>query len=467
MNQPSAPRSKIYYRLFAPYVLILLLGLGGAWWIASQLFSQTLENRLQKQLSHTVEMLASGSFPLTPPLIRELSLLMRAQILLLDADGAIYLSTATPEEGASEIDLPAKLKKILQDSSRPTRLLQLNGQDFLLVLRPTTGTRDSRIHYIGALASLADIRQTRQRMALWLWSGALAGLLLLMLIGYRLSRSITQPIQELAAMATKIAHGDRAVRARIHRPDEIGELAQSLNEMAQKLQNYEQEISRHSRMAALGQMTARIAHEIRNPLTAIKMQLQLLRENARTNDQPLLDSLLDETRRLELIVLSTLQHRKISPPLFRITSLNTVIDELLRLLQLQFEHQGLQIKRQLDDSLPDMALDRDIVTQILLNLLLNARDELSQGGVILISSGAADDGCSQYFSVDDNGSGIAESEWDALFSDAVSHKPGGFGLGLKLCAELAAAHHGKIEIAHSKLGGARFMVTLPIVEPAL
>jgi signal transduction histidine kinase len=467
MSQQPDPRSKIYYRLFAPYVLILLLGLGGAWWVASQLFSQTLQNRLQDQLSHSVAMLASGSFPLTPQLIRQLSQLIRARIVLLDADGKIRFSTMSYKKAESQKTLLPELQTILKDLSIRTDTVQLDGQQYLLVLQNSSNARDPRVRYIAALASLADIQQTRQRMAMWLWNGALAGLLLLMFIGYRLSRSITQPIQELAAMATKIAHGDRSVRARIHRPDEIGELAESLNEMACRLQNYEQEITRHSRMAALGQMTARIAHEIRNPLTAIKMQLQLLREHANTDDQPLLDSLLDETRRLELIVLSTLQHRKISTPVFKPASLNGIIEDLLRLLQLQFEHQGVQLTRQMDVSLPSMALDKDIITQILLNLLLNARDELPQGGNIMISTGTTEDGQGQYFMIEDNGPGIAENDWSTVFTDAVSHKPGGFGLGLKLCAELAATHHGNIEIAHSKLGGARFIVTLPFVEPRL
>ncbi len=462
MSQPPATRNKIYHRLFAPYVLILLIALGGTWLIASQLFTQTLQTRLQDQLSHTVKLLASGNIPLTPQLLQQLAILVRAQIVLIDRNGAIYQSALLHPGGGFVEELQALLPYKLKHQPEQAEVVTLAGQQFMLLLLQSRQLRDPRVYAIGALASLADIQQTRQRVAAWLWASALAGLLILMFIGFRLSRSITQPIQELAKMATEIAQGDRHVQAPIHRQDEIGHLAEALNEMARKLSSYEQEIARHSRMAALGKLTARIAHEIHNPLTAIKMQLQLLRESAQANDVNLIDRLLDEARRLELMVMSTLQYRKIPEPVFQPTRLNEVIEELHCLLQAQFEHQGLRLELHLDPDLPERAMDRDMMTQILLNLLLNARDALPEGGVISISNGVSDDRSHLYFAVDDNGPGIAEQDRDKLFSDSLSEKPGGFGLGLKLCAELAKAHQGKIEVTHSKLGGARFIVLLPL-----
>jgi len=454
-------RSRIYRRLFTPYVLVLLLGLGGAWFAATQLFSETLEKRLQTQLVHTVEMLSSGIFPYTRQLIDRLSRLVRADIALLDPQGVIVVSTFAGDLR----QLQRRLNEIRPDttgSHTSIQDLEIAGQHYLLVWSSVSEARDPRVAYIATLSDLSDIHMTSQRVGMWLGTGALSGLLLFAWIGHRVSRSITMPIKELAHMASEIAVGNRSIRAKIHRSDEIGDLAAALNAMAVKLTDYDHEIAEKSRMATLGRMTARIAHEIRNPLTAIKMQLQLLKETASAQNMPVLNSLLDETRRLELIVLSTLQHNKTASPVFTQTDINSLITEIVQLLRLQFEHQQLQLSLSLDPGVPATAMDRDMITQILLNLLLNAKDELPNGGDIRLSTGSTDDGSGIWFATDDSGPGIPQHIRSTLFIDPASAKPGGFGLGLRLCRELAELHHGRIDIGHSDLGGARFIVTLPL-----
>jgi signal transduction histidine kinase len=443
-------------------VLALLLGLSSAWLAATLLFSETLEKRLQAQLVDTVEMLSSGIFPYTPKLLERLSQLIHADIALLDSQGQITLSTLTREQET----LQRELREILTGSNTaPPQYVQnfeSSGEHYLLAWGGIATPRDPRVTLIAAFSNLTDIRETNQRMAIWLGSGALTGLLLLAWIGHRVSRSITLPIQALARMAGDIAIGKREVRAATKGNDEISDLARALNTMAEKLADYEQEIAKQSRMAALGQMTARIAHEIRNPLTAIKMQLQLLKETTNEQHQKLLNSLLDETRRLELIVLSTLQHKKVAQPIFALTNLNDLIHEIVRLLDLQFQHQGVTITLSAHPSLAEVAVDRDMITQILLNLLLNAKDEMPDGGEILLSTDQDEDDNRISFSVDDSGPGIPQKNWQTIFTDTTSDKPGGFGLGLRLCRELTELHNGQIGVSNSPLGGARIKVTLPM-----
>jgi signal transduction histidine kinase len=213
-------------------------------------------------------------------------------------------------------------------------------------------------------------------------------------------------------------------------------------------------------MATLGQMTARIAHEIRNPLTAIKLQLQLLKESANELSKPILNSLLDETRRLELIALSTLQNKGTVHPDFTLANINELIEEIVQLLKLQFEHQNLKLVKSLNPEMPKTMIDRNMITQILLNLLLNAKDEMPNGGEILLSTDVNVHKDKIWFAIDDSGPGIPEENWDSIFTDS-SSKPGGFGLGLRICRELAELHNGRLDIGQSPLGGARFTVTLP------
>jgi len=453
--------NRIYRRLFIPYVIVLLLSLGGAWLATTQFFSETLEKRLQLQLIHSTELLANGTFPYTDTLVSKLSRLIRADIALLDNNMQITITTVKANKQQFQQQFHIILKQ-MNHSNKHLHKFKLAQQHYLLFWKKVTIKRDPRVSYIIAFANLSDIHKSSQRAAKWLALAALSVLIILAWMGHFISRSITLPIRELADMANKIALGNRTARVKIHRNDEIGELAVTLNAMAEKLLHYDNKIAKQSRMAALGQMTARIAHEIRNPLTAIKMQLQLLKETTEKKNQALLSSLLDETRRLELIVLSTLQHKKQAKPVFTQVNINYLIQDLVQLLTPQFEHQGIQFNTSYSASLPEIKVDRDMITQILLNLLLNAKDELSDGGIIRLSTGSSEDNTEIFFIVEDSGSGIAEQDWPTLFSDPANIKPDGFGLGLNLSHELVKLHQGQISISQSSLNGACFTISLPL-----
>jgi signal transduction histidine kinase len=454
------PRNTIYKRLFLPYVLTLLLGLGGAWFASTQLFIETLENRQQSQLMHTVTMLSNGSFPYTPGLLDRLSKLIRADIVLLGPDRDISISTLKDPNN----QLAERFDEMLGKTAvalPSVRKFTYSGHSYLIIMDSISDNRDPRVAYVAAFSDLSDLQAANRRIAGWLGTGAFAGLILLAWVGHRISQSMTLPIKELAHMAGEIAVGNRNIRAVVHRADEIGDLASALNAMAEKLNAYENEITDKSRLATLGQLTARIAHEIHNPLTAIKMHLELLKESSDDQSIVVLDCLLDETRRLELIVLSTLQYKRKAKPVFTHVALNGFIEEIVKLLKPQFEHQGLSFTLSLDPALPKAPLDRDMMTQVLLNLLLNAKDEMPEGGTIEISTGTDEDNRRIWFAIDDTGPGIPEQQWSNLFSEPVSIKPSGFGLGLRLCREIAQIHGGEIQVGHSSLGGARFTVFVP------
>ncbi|RLJ16447.1 hypothetical protein DJ030_17000 [bacterium endosymbiont of Escarpia laminata] len=455
----------IYKRLFIPYVVTLLFSAGMAWWMGSQLFSETLEKRLHEQLIHAVETLSRRDFPHTIGIVEQLSHLIRADLSLIGKDGLIDFTTFKGEKG----DLQTIVTGLLADhpnllNSEYRHRVDLKGADYLLVMRPIETRGNRNISYVAALSNLSDIRATSHRMAWWLGLGVISGLLLVAWVGHRTSRSITLPIGELAEMAEKIAAGERQTSVTIHRQDEIGHLAAALNTMAGRLQEYEKTVAEQSRMATLGEMTARIAHEIRNPLTAIKMQLQLLKETSGKEDLAVLQTLLDEVGRLELIVSGTLQHRLPAKPSKTTIDVNLLIDEIIHLTRLQFEHQHIQLEMTPARSLPPLSADRDMLRQILLNLLLNAKDELPDGGKIFLSTGLETGGHSLWIAVDDSGPGIPPDRQVTLFDQPSSDKPGGFGLGLRLCRELVELHGGQIRVEKSKLGGARFFLSLPLQD---
>jgi two-component system sensor histidine kinase HydH len=239
-------------------------------------------------------------------------------------------------------------------------------------------------------------------------------------------------------------------------------LGDALNAMAARLADYEREVAEQSRLVTLGNLAARVAHEVRNPLTAIKLQVQLLGESLDESGREKVARLLDEIGRLELVVSRTLAMGRPAQLEPAANDLNALVEEVTALMRPQFTHQGIRVDTRLD-SVPVTVLDGDAIKQVLLNLLTNAADELGHGGSIVVRTAWDNADRQVVLRVEDSGAGVIAERQQGLFSPLASKKDTGFGLGLALCRELVALHGGTIEAGRSReLGGACFTVRLPI-----
>jgi signal transduction histidine kinase len=437
----------------------MLLGTVIAWVVGNLLYASTLERRLTDQLGHAAGVLADGTFPLTPALLSRLSRLLRADIALISAGGDVDFAT-----GGSRERFVAALSRtgsVESATDRPSDAV-VEGAGYVGVLHRLSGERDSRYRAIVLISDLSDIRRASRESALWLGLAALAGVLGLTWIAHRIGLTITEPIQDLSRMADAIARGDREVRVPVRRGDEIGRLAGSLNAMAERLARYEQELVKHNRLAALGNMAARIAHEIRNPLTAIKLQIQLLAEDLPADRGAAVAGLEDEIDRLELIVSGVLGQAQTGPVTLNRRSVDPsrMIEETTRLFRPQFSHRGIALDSRLAPDPPRVSLDPDRFKQVLMNLLVNARDALPDGGRVLVTCIHDRDSGHLLVTVEDSGPGIAPEQQAQVLSGGGSDKPQGLGLGLRLSRELVEAHGGELRLDRGPLGGLRATIRL-------
>jgi len=453
----------LYPRFILPYAITLIFATLLAWWVAISLLTTTLERRLEAQLGHAAEVLAGGSLPLTPELLTRLEDLLRAKVLLLRRDGQVERHSAFPQSQGLEAALAARLSTLSQDGSAIIRL-QVGSTPYLAAVHAEIGGDVATYQAVVAVTSLADVRAATRSAAWWLGSAAVAGLLVFSWIGHRAARSITVPIQQLAQMSERIAAGERSVRVEINDRGEVGALADALNCMADHLQTYESEAAAHSRLAALGEMAARIAHEIRNPLTAIKMQIQLLGEAVGLSEKPRVERVMAEIERLELIVSGTLTmarpQRLETRPMELSAEVNTVCD----LFAAHLAHRHISLTTQLQPGIT-CKLDSDRFKQVVFNLLTNAADVLPNGGTIHVSTMQDDERRHGLLVVEDSGPGIAPDQRETLFDRAGSGRANRLGIGLRLSRELIELHGGSINADESPtLGGARFTIRFPVAD---
>ncbi len=248
---------------------------------------------------------------------------------------------------------------------------------------------------------------------------------------------------------------------------ELKTFSQQMEEKIRKttadLRKTEAQLIRSEKLAALGQLAAGIAHEIRNPLTSINILIHSLREslpskNSHGEDLKVIE---EEINRINETVDQFLRFAKPASPLLEKAELIPIFEETLQLLKPQIERRRISVQESFR-SLPPITIDREQMKQVVLNLLLNAIQAMPEGGRLDLSGAMPDDHEWIQLSIRDSGVGIPPEDMDKLFDPFFSRKEGGIGLGLSIAHRIIDQHHGKIEVESTPGKGTHFTIWLPM-----
>jgi len=243
--------------------------------------------------------------------------------------------------------------------------------------------------------------------------------------------------------------------------------SQQMEEKIQKttadLRKTEAQLIRSEKLAALGQLAAGIAHEIRNPLTSINILIHSLREKPfdEKHHREDLRVIEEEIHRINEIVDQFLRFARPAPPLLAEADLLPLFEETLQLLKPQIEKQRITIQKEFQ-MLPRVILDREQMKQVILNLLLNSVQAMPEGGRLRLSGQVMEDNRWIQLSIQDTGIGIPPEDMGRLFDPFFSTKEGGIGLGLSIAHRIIDQHGGKIQIESTFGQGTLFTLWFPI-----
>lgn len=396
--------------------------------------------------------------------------------LLIDPQGETRLRIADPRPAD-----PLLLETLKRPATR-SQIVAQGGQ--LLSYAPVlqsgqvTGAARLSLALSGEYASLARSR------SLFLGYFILDFILLLGLGAFILRRIVVSPLERLLKATERVIAGDYSHPVHLSASREIVDLADSFNSMQQGLKERRDEVELHLRslkeannalqaarletlrsekMASVGLLAAGMAHEVGTPLAGILGYSEILAEELADDPEKsdYLRRIVADAARIDRLVRALLNYAKpVTPEIERI-DVEEFLEDLLAMLEGQGVFKRIEVKLNVSAGLPNLYLDRHQLMQLFMNLVMNARDALPEGGAITISA-MADAAATILISVADNGTGIAQENIEKIFDPFFTTKePGkGTGLGLAISARLVESFGGRIDVTSECGKGTTFTLWL-------
>ncbi|HTM45138.1 MAG TPA: HAMP domain-containing sensor histidine kinase, partial [Polyangiaceae bacterium] len=313
-------------------------------------------------------------------------------------------------------------------------------------------------------ALLAGAR-ARENQALRLLIGSATVTILVGLAMALYARRVLRPLGLVTRRAEAVAHGDLTAHEPIDASDEIGELSKTFEGMVGAIAQANAELLTAERLATIGKMAAQITHEVRNPLSSLALNVDLLEEQVGSDAEAraLVAAIKGEVDRLTELSERYLSVARRSRPQLEDEDIVELTRGALATLQPELTRQRVELKFSAPKELRCW-VDEGQIRQVIINLVRNAREALGPDGKIEVTISAQDaDGVELW--IDDNGAGIDSSAREHLFEPFFTTKKHGTGLGLAITREIVEAHRGRIRCEPRPSGGTRFVIQLP-VKPA-
>jgi signal transduction histidine kinase len=426
-------------------------------------------------------------------LLADIKLQALADIILLGTQGEVVSTTLVePDDGFGDLLLPPDLIENMSFNSL-NRDVVLSEREYSVLYAPLE-IRDERTGVMGiALPNdfiVNTLSTSRNNFSLIFTLGTLA----VILLGYLLAQHIARPILRLRAMSQAVAGGDLEQSAGLTRSDEIGELgnafdimtlrlrerteeatrlyaeaiqrAKELAEINTRLQATQAQLVQSEKLASVGQLTAGIVHDVKNPLAVIKGLAEELAEEPDMDEYSLegLKTIRESATKANTIVTDLLKFARQSTPEMQRRDLRETIQSVTRLTEYLTRKGKVEVEAVLPQNSVMASYDPQQIEQVLINLLTNAVQAMPEGGKLTFELDQLENDI--LLKVVDTGTGIPEEYLPRIFDPFFTTKPEGegTGLGLSVSYGIITRHGGRIEVASEVGRGTTFTLHLPSLD---
>ena len=284
-------------------------------------------------------------------------------------------------------------------------------------------------------------------------------------------RHIMQRLEMLMAAARRIGAGNFSPIIPVRKSrDEFTDLAIAINRMSRELEHREEFLLQSQKLRAVGSLTAGIAHEVNNPINNIMLTAAVLQEDFDTlptdEKQELIGDIVEQTERARKIIRNLLDFARESEISTERLKISEVVSNAINLAANQLKLSAVRLAYEIPNDLPEINGDRQYLSQVFLNLILNAVDAMKNGGALTISSDMSLDTQCVAISLRDTGPGMSPLVLKSIFDPFFTTKSSGSGTGLGLSVSLGIVqkHGGEIKVASTVGEGSTFTVILPVAQ---
>ncbi len=344
------------------------------------------------------------------------------------------------------------------DGTSVTQDITLAGKPYKVFYLPLEFGR-----FYCLLRPMEAIAEAKQTFTWYMLGIAVLVMALVALISQRIGKNMTNPIKVLVDSTARVATGDLDEQCELKTNDEIGDLAAAFNQMTSDLKQSRDQLIQAERLATAGKMSASFAHEIRNPLSSMRMLAQMLMQKPEMSvekHQQSLRYILEEIERIDTIVKGLMDFAR--PTALNLTQqpLAPTLQAVLALMEANLAHHQIQLVLDLSPETPEVQFDSDKLKQAFMNAVLNAIEAMPQGGELKVSTLTEDN--SVCIKVVDTGIGIPEEDLEHIFEPFFTRKTRGTGLGLANVKRIFEEHGGKVEIESAPDKGTEVSLWLPL-----
>jgi len=414
-------RLRLHHRIAIPFALLALLATSVAALVVVSAISRTLQTRVETQVLNTSAVVGQSDFALNAAILRSAKAITGADIVTFTTDGNIVATTVERGPAAqalfAAVTGPDAIRTGMAGGTSTGIVRRMDcGKPCLVVYRRLTTRPDT---LVAVVADTSEMAAATRQLVVTVLLGAAFSLLIMVVLGQLITRRVTAPIDEA--------------------------------------------LVRSEKLALAGLMAARVAHDIRNPLSSIKMQTQLvgarLRGDAETQAQ--VGAVLRDIQQVETVVKDLIELARPGQLRPRAMPLNDVVRDVLMQLAPQLTYRKIVVEADLAETLPMVNIDPDRFRQVLINIVGNAADAMTTGGTLRVSTRRDAGGSTVILNVCDDGVGIDPAIRDRVFDPFVSTKRDGVGLGLVNAKAVIESHGGTITLFDAEPKGTCARITMP------
>jgi len=306
------------------------------------------------------------------------------------------------------------------------------------------------------------------------YSLAFSGVMVLLILGFVLIlhyKIIRKSLSRFTKAMNSINEGNLDARIQIPRSTELGKLSRSFNEMVgnfqktqKELQEYhEKEIKSSQKLVSIGEMSARLAHEIRNPITGIANAIEIIIEETKDQEhKPILEEIQRQANRVNKAISNLLNYSRSKELYKQEGEINEIIKSIVFFLENQASHKRIRFELELSQEIPTFQFDHEQIENVLLNLGINAVQACDESGTIRYETYYSAAQKMVTVAVRDTGAGIPEDKLRDIFVPFYTTRTRGTGLGLAIAKEITEMHHGTIRVENNPESGCTFYISLPV-----